>query len=86
MRKVSEHAHVYAWSVDEMPGVIRVSDEILLVYQKDLIHVFAMPNTRLIDVLKTLQEHFPGLGYLPLELMAAGNPAPPEGPSRSEQG
>lgn len=78
MRKVSEDAHVHAWPVDELPGVIRVSDEIMLVYQKDSIHVFAMPNTKLIDVLKTLQEHFPELGYLPLELMADGNPAPPE--------
>jgi hypothetical protein len=78
MKKVSEYAHVYAWPVDEMPGIIKVSDEILLVYQKDLIHVFAMPNTKLIDVLKTLQEHFPRLGYLPLEFMADGNPTPPE--------
>lgn len=76
MKKVSEDAHVYAWPVDEMPGILKVSDELLLVYQKDLIHVFAMPNTKLIDVLKTLQQHFPRLGYLPLEFMAGGNPAP----------
>ena len=78
MKKVSEDAHVYAWPVDEMPGVLKASEEILLVYQKDLIHVFALPNTKLIDVLKTLQEHFPELGYLRLELKANDNSAPPE--------
>ena len=78
MKKVSEDAHVYAWPVAELPGVIRVSEEIMLVYQKDLVHVFAMPNTKLIDVLRTLQEHFPRLGYLPLELMADENPTAPE--------
>ena len=69
---------VYAWSVDELPEVIRVSDDILLVHCKDLVQVFARPDTKLNDVLKTLHEHFPRLGFVPLELMSNGRTSSPE--------
>lgn len=70
---------VYAWPVVELPDVIKVGDDILLVHGKEMVHVFAMPFVKLNDVLKALHEYFPQLGIVPLELMSNDRSSPSDG-------
>ena len=76
MKMPWEEPSVFAWSVGELPEVTALGRDIMLVHGKGLVHVFAMPHVTLIDVLKALDEQFPGLGYTPLEIMSQKG-APP---------
>ncbi|MNK91284.1 hypothetical protein D3C87_1113760 [compost metagenome] len=69
MKKPWEETHVYAWSVEKLPEILSVSDEMLIIHSEEAVQVFAKPLTRLSDILATLYEHFSHLGYVPFELI-----------------
>ncbi|MNY09743.1 hypothetical protein D3C86_1426790 [compost metagenome] len=68
---------MYAWSVEKLPEVLKVSDEILIVHNEEAVQIFAKPLTRLSDILAMLYEHFSHLGYVPFELIPNADRAKP---------
>lgn len=60
---------IYAWSVEELPEVIKASDEVRIVHCQEAIHVYAKPNTRLKDILSLLHDFFPQQDVALFELM-----------------
>lgn len=78
MKMPWEQTSVFAWAIGELPVVTKVGHDIMLVHGKGLVHVFAMPHVTLNNVLKVLHEHFPELGYVPLEIVSQKGPTPPD--------
>jgi len=69
MKRFLEETQVYLWSVEKLPEILSVSDEVLFVHSGETVQIFAKPLTHLSDLLTTLEEHFSHLGYVSFELI-----------------